>query len=132
MAAMCCKKWMAKRYIKKRKFYFIAFAIAFVSVIVMAVALILDELSGLTDASYCGCLALAGFAYADCADLETCSKAQLAGVFWIIFGGVAVILCFLGPLYRDIPIFDYERVWPRALTLVDSNNYPRKNHELVF
>ena len=57
MAPMCCKKWMAKQYIKKRKFYFYAFGIAFISVILMVVAFILDELSGLTDSSFCGCLA---------------------------------------------------------------------------
>ena len=84
--AMCCKKWLAKRYIKKRKFYFFAFAIAFVSVILMIIAFILDELSGITDISYCGALAFGALTYADCTDLDTCSKAQMAGFFWIIFG----------------------------------------------
>lgn len=96
--AMCCKKWLAKRYLKKRKYYVFAFAIAFLSVIVMAVALILNELSGISDVAYCGCLAFGALTYADCADLETCSKAQMAGVFWIVCGGLGIIMCFVGPL----------------------------------
>eukprot|EP00483_Globobulimina_turgida_P004661 UN04670 len=82
------KKKMAKHYVKKRKFYFIAFAIALISVILMVVAFILDELTGLTDVTFCGALAIGGANYADCSDLDPCAQAQLSRVFWIAFGGL--------------------------------------------
>ena len=90
--AMCCKKWMLKHFVKKRKFYFMAYAVALLAAIVMAVALILDELSGLTDAAYCGCLESAGLAYADC-PLDACAEAETAGILWIACGALGIVLC---------------------------------------
>ena len=92
------KKKMAKHYVKKRKFYFIAFAIALISVIIMVVALILDELSSLGDVS-CGALeGSLGVPYADCAELsEDCEKAQIAGIMWIVFACLGIICCFIAP-----------------------------------
>ena len=91
------KKKMAKHYVKKRKFYFIAFAFALISVILMVVAIILDELSGLTDATMCGFLGSDIGTYADCADIDLCAKAQLAGIMWITWSLLGIIMCFIAP-----------------------------------
>ena len=88
---------MMKHYVKQRKLYFIAFAIALISVILMVVAIILDELSGITDGIYCGFLDVEGAKYADCVDIESCSKAQTAGIMWIAFGLLGIICCFIAP-----------------------------------
>ena len=89
---------MAKHYVKKRKFYFIAFAFALISVILMVVAIILDELTGLTDAAYCGFLeSSVGIKWADCADTEPCAQAQLSGIFWITWSLLGIICCFVAP-----------------------------------
>lgn len=91
------KKRMAKHYVKKRKFYFIAFAFALISVILMVVAIILDELSGVSDAAFCGFLALGPLTYADCVDTDGCASAQLAGIMWITWSILGCIMCFIAP-----------------------------------
>eukprot|EP01084_Bolivina_argentea_P110910 197982_1 len=91
------KKQMTKHYVKKRKAYFIGFGIALISVILMAIAFFVDELSGLTDVIYCGALDLGALTYADCSTQDLCAKAQMAGIFWLGFGGLGMLMCFVAP-----------------------------------
>ena len=93
---------MLKKYIKKRKYYFIAFAIALVSVLIMVVGLILDELSYYGDSTEvkCGAIKINGGplegSYSDCSDLsDGCKKAETAGILWIVFNVIAIICCFI-------------------------------------
>eukprot|EP00484_Ammonia_sp_Unknown_P024901 CAMPEP_0197038018 /NCGR_PEP_ID=MMETSP1384-20130603/15076_1 /TAXON_ID=29189 /ORGANISM="Ammonia sp." /LENGTH=86 /DNA_ID=CAMNT_0042468409 /DNA_START=25 /DNA_END=282 /DNA_ORIENTATION=+ len=82
------KQYMLKRYIKERKMYFIAFGIALISVILVVVALIVDELTfyeeSLTGSKVtCGCTEGVGAKYSDCSDyLDACKQAETAGILW--------------------------------------------------
>merc|ERR1712130_242510 len=86
-------------YIKQRIHYFIAFAIALVSVITMLVALGLNELSIIGDnIAKCGALKGASVSYSDCAKLsDDCKKTQVAGILWILCACLGMICCFISP-----------------------------------
>ena len=67
------------------------------SVILILVAIILDEISGLSDAAFCGFLDVQSLEYTHCSDTEPCSKAALAGTLWITFNALGILMCFIFP-----------------------------------
>ena len=88
---------MLRKYIKQRINYFIAFAIAFISVLIMLVAMFFNELTTFGDDTIkCGAFKGAGVSYSDCS-LDGCKKTSIAGILWIVFACLGIICCFISP-----------------------------------
>ena len=90
---------MLRKYVAKRKHYFIAYLLGLISVILMLVALIVDQLSVYGDSVKCGAFAYnGGVKYSSCSStLDTCKKTETAGILWIVCSCIGMLCCFIAP-----------------------------------